>query len=215
MDPSPDDNDKRNLARREALAKALKRSVMRTDPRQNIRPRGAPFVQRRLAEHDLIDEITSAARRIAVARDMNGEPVYRTDGIWRVLATVASSSYCLAIADLARALGVRKQTAHRLAHAAAQARVIELAPNPHDKRILQALVTPRGRAELAAARTAEEIWLATLLNGLGDQELKATIRVVRVIRQRLERDARELERHKAELARHEAELARRNALLSE
>ncbi|HXS80104.1 MAG TPA: MarR family winged helix-turn-helix transcriptional regulator [Gammaproteobacteria bacterium] len=215
MDPPPEGNDKRNLARLEALQNAVKRSLERTDRRQSTRARGDPFVQRRLAEHDLIDEITSAARRIAVARDTKGQPVYRTDGIWRVLATVASSSYCLAIADVARALRVRKQTAHQLTHAAAQARVIELAPNPHDKRILQALVTPRGRAELAAARTAGEIWLATLLNGLGDHELKATIRVVRVIRQRLERDARELERHKAELARHDAERARRNAWLSE
>ena len=77
------------------------------------------------------------------------------------------------------------------------------------------MVTPQGRAALAAARTAEEIWLATLLNGLGDHELKATVRVVRVIRQRLERDARELERHKAELARAKAERAHRDAFLSE
>jgi DNA-binding MarR family transcriptional regulator len=215
MDPPPHDDDNRRVARLEALRKALKRSLMRTDGLESTRQRGAPFEQRRLAEHDLIDEITSAARRIADGRDWNGEPVYRTDGVWRVLATVAGSSYCLAIADLARALGVRKQTAHQLAHAAARASVIELAPNPHDKRILQALVTPKGRAELAAARTAEDTWLATLLNGLGDQELKATIRVVRAIRQRLERDLRELERHKAELARHDAELARRNALLLE
>jgi DNA-binding MarR family transcriptional regulator len=172
-------------------------------------------MQRRIAEDDLIYEITSAARGIAAARGSNGERVYRTDGVWRVLATVASSSYCLAIADLARALGVRKQTAHQLAHAAARARVIELEPNPHDKRILQALVTPTGRSELAAARTGERIWMATLLNGLDDHELKATVHVVRVIRQRLERAARELSRHKAELARQEAERARRDALLGE
>jgi hypothetical protein len=48
-------------------------------------------------------------------------------------------------------------------------------------------VTPQGRAKLAASRIAEEVWLATLLNGLDDHELKATLRVVRVIRRRLER----------------------------
>jgi DNA-binding MarR family transcriptional regulator len=142
-------------------------------------------------------EITNAARRIAEARDLFGEPVFRTDGVWRVLTTVARSSYCLAIADLGRALGVSKQVAHRLAHAAALAHVVELAPNPQDKRILQARLTPRGRAELAAAKTAEAIWLTTLLNGLGDHELAAAAHVVTVIRQRLERDAREWARHKA------------------
>ena len=160
-----------------------------------MRNRGAPFERRRAAEHELIDEITSTARRIAAALDWSGEPVYRTDGVWRVLATVASSRYCLAIADLARALGVRKQAAHALAHSAARAGVIELAPNPQDKRILQALLTPKGRAELAAARTTRGVWLATLLAGLGDHEMAAATHIVRVIRQRLERDARERARH--------------------
>src|SRR5688572_16395459 len=159
-------------------------------PPQRTRPRGIPLEGRRVAEHDLIDEIVSTARRIAEARDWNGEPV--SDGIWRVIMTIASSPYCLAIADLGRALHVRKQVAHELAHEAPRQRFIDLESNPHDKRILQAVLAPRGRAELAAARTAEEIWRATLLNGLGDRELKATAHVIRVIRQRLERQAREL-----------------------
>lgn len=209
----PDDNDERSLARIEALRKAIKGIGLRADGLKGTRRRATPLEQRRFAEHDLVDEITLAARGIAAARDTSGDPVYRTDGIWRVLATVASSQYCLAIADLARALGIRKQTAQQLVHAAARARVIELVPNPQDKRLLQALVTARGRAELAAARTREAGWLATLLNGLGDHELRATMRVVRVVRQRLERDARELERQKAERARRDKELARRNAFL--
>jgi DNA-binding MarR family transcriptional regulator len=150
-----------------------------------------PFQRRRGAEHDLIDEITDAARRIAEAR-WNEEPIYRTDDVGRVLETVASSRYCLALADLARALGVRRQVAHELAHKAAQVGLIELAPNPQDKRILRALLTPSGRDELAAARMAQTVWLMTLLNGLGDYELAATTHVVRVVRQRLARDSREL-----------------------
>ena len=218
MDPPQDEPRDPNLARRQALQKtvqeALQHRATRADESPSIRQRGAPLVQRRLAEHDLIDEISSAAAGIAAARDWSGGPVYRTDGVWRVLATVAKSTYCLAIADLARALRVRRQVAHQLAHEAVRAGVIELVPNPQDKRILQALITPSGRAQLAAAQTAEDVWLATLLNGLGDHDLKATLRVVRVIRQRLERDARELARHEAERKRSNAERARR-AWLSE
>ena len=92
-----------------------------------------------------------------------------------MLATVASSPYCLAIADVGRALRIRKQSARELVHEAVRAGVIELVPNPQDGRLLQALVTPRGRAELAAARTAERILLARLLNGLGDHELKGAL----------------------------------------
>jgi DNA-binding MarR family transcriptional regulator len=52
-------------------------------------------------------------------------------------------------------------------------------------------LTPSGRSQLAAARSAEHMWVATLLNGLGDHELTATTHVVRVVRQRLVRAARE------------------------
>jgi DNA-binding MarR family transcriptional regulator len=201
MDRPPDDEDKRNAARIAALHKALKSIDVHEDERDGTRRLGAPLEQRRFAEHDLIDEITIAARRIAAARDWNAEPVYRNDGVWRVLATVASSPYCLAIADVARAVGVPKQAAHRIVHEAERAGVIELVPHPHDRRLLEVVVTPKGRRELAAARIAEQVWLTTLLNGLGDHELKAAVHFVRVIRQRLERDARELERQKREPAR--------------
>jgi len=173
MDPPPDDPDKQSAARIAALQKALKSIRIRTDECDSTSRRGAPLEQRGFAEHDLIDEITNTGQRIGEARDCNAEPVYRTDGVWRVLVTVAKSRYCLAIADVARAVGVRRQAA----------------------------VTPEGRRELAAARIAEQAWLATLLNGLGDHELKATVHVVRVIRQRLERDARERDRHKRGRAR--------------
>lgn len=72
-----------------------------------------------------------------------------------------------------------------------RAGVVELEPNPDDKRILQLTLTSNGRSMLAAARSAERLWLATLLLGLGDHELTAATHVVRVVRQRLERDARE------------------------
>ena len=166
-------------------------------PLEKSRSRGPPLLRRRTAEQELIIELTLAAEQIANACDWNGEPVYRIDGVWRVISTIAGSPYCLAIADLARALHIRKQSAHELAHEAARQRFIDLEPNPQDKRILQAVLTPRGRAELAVARTAEEIWRATLLNGLGDHELKATTHVIGVIRQRLERHAHELAQSRA------------------
>ncbi len=168
---------------------------MHMDPPDAARRR-ALYERQRNAESQLIDEITVAAQRITAARHTGGQPVFRTDGVWRVLTTVATSRYCLAIADLGRALGVRKQVAHELAHAAERKGFIELAPNPQDRRLLQALLTPRGHGELAAMRSAQTIWLVTLLNGLGNHEMATTTHVVRVIRQRLERDARELVQRK-------------------
>jgi DNA-binding MarR family transcriptional regulator len=146
----------------------------------------------RQAPIDLIDEITLAAQRIGEARTPNGERVFPTDAETRLLRAIERSPYCLAIADVARVLGVSRQAAHRVAYRAAAIGRLELAPNPDDARILQLLLTPAGRAYLDGLRAAESIWLATLLLGLGEHHMATTTHVVRVIRQRLERDAREL-----------------------
>ena len=93
---------------------------------------------------------------------MQGQGTRRRMRPWDI-----ASSYCLAIADVARALGVKRQTAHELVHATAAAGYVELLPNRDDRRILQVFLTAQGRAELARVRTSEAVWLQLLLRGLG------------------------------------------------
>lgn len=156
------------------------------------RPRNTPVLRWQVDAAELIREITLAAERIVEARTVFGERVYPTDARSRFLRAIARSPYCLAIADVARALGISRPAAHRTALGAAALGEVELLPNPDDQRILQIVLTPAGRAELHAGRAIESTWLATLLCGLGDREIAATTHVLSVIRQRLERDAREL-----------------------
>jgi DNA-binding MarR family transcriptional regulator len=150
------------------------------------------FQRSRKARAELIDEILLAGQRIGEARAPGGELVFPTDAEARLLRAVERSRYCLAIADVARVLGVSRQAAHRVAYRAAALGHLELLPNPDDARILQLFLTPLGRTYLGAFRTAESSWLTTLLNGLGHLEMATATHVVRVIRLRLERDAREL-----------------------
>jgi DNA-binding MarR family transcriptional regulator len=160
------------------------------------RPRNAPVSRWHVDAIELIGEIALAAERIGEARSMTGERIYPTDARSRFLRAIERSPYCLAIADAARALGVSRQAAHRTTYDAAAMGEVELLPNPDDQRILQIVLTLAGRSKLHAGRAIESTWLATLLNGLGDRDLAATTHVVRVIRQRLECDARELARRK-------------------
>jgi DNA-binding MarR family transcriptional regulator len=139
-----------------------------------------------------LDEIVCAAERIGAARSAIGEPVFPTSAEARLLRTLEKSRYCLSISDVARALRITRQSAHELAHAAVASGHVALEPNPDDRRILQAFLTPAGRAWLKATTAAQRAWLSVLLNGLGDRDMATASQVVRVIRQRLERDAREL-----------------------
>lgn len=146
------------------------------------------------AATELIDEIVATAERIGAALASSGERVFPDDAESRLLRAVAGSSYCLAIADVARALRITRQAAHKLVYRAVTAGRVELLPNRDDRRILQIFLTPRGRGELARLRAAEGVWLQLLLSGLDDRPMAVATHVLRVIRKRLERDERERRR---------------------
>jgi DNA-binding MarR family transcriptional regulator len=164
----------------------------RRSPRPSNRPSLPPGQRWRVASAELIDEITTAAECIGAACTALGERVYPNDAEVRLLRVIERSHYCLCIADVARALHVSRQAAHRVVYSAAAAGRVELLPNPDDRRILQLRLTAMGRSELKALRACESAWLFALLNGLGDRDMAVTAHVLRIIRQRLQRDAREL-----------------------
>lgn len=149
---------------------------------------------RRRQEYELIEEIIMTAEQLVAAKDTDGEQVFRADQRWRSLCAIERSPYCLSISDVARRLGIAKQRAHEVITVAAQSGELEVLPNADDRRILQAFLTPRGRATLSAVRSRRSAWTGILLHGLGTHELRATIHILRVIRHRLLRDKRERER---------------------
>lgn len=70
------------------------------------------------------------------------------------------------MSDVGRLLEISRQHAQRLARKAELAGAIELVRNHDDRRIVQLLLTPRGRSELKYARREEKMWIAALLLGL-------------------------------------------------
>jgi DNA-binding MarR family transcriptional regulator len=141
-------------------------------------------------EAELIEEIVEAAEKIAAAKiaaamGPNHELMYRTDPVWRLLTMIERAPYCCSLSDVARLMKISRQHAQRLGFEAARAGLVELASNDHDRRIVQLLLTERGRSEILQARHHRRIWIARLLLGLDTPRLLTATRVVRVIRQRL------------------------------
>ena len=112
-----------------------------------IRKRSAaPSARQKMAEWsaaqaELIDEIVATAELVAAARSSSGEPIYRTDSIASLLRAIERSQYCCAIADAGRLLGVSRQRAQQIVHAAERRGAIQLVTNPDDRRILQIQLT--------------------------------------------------------------------------
>src|SRR6476661_8833076 len=116
-------------------------------------------------EAELIEEIVEAAEKIAAAKiaaatGSSHELVFRTDPVWRLLTTIERSPYCCSLSDVARLVKISRQHSQGVALDAAHAGLVELAPNDHDRRIVQLLLTERGRAEIARARHHRRIWTA-------------------------------------------------------
>jgi DNA-binding MarR family transcriptional regulator len=144
-----------------------------------------------LAQAELIDEIVGAAQHVRAATTHDGIPIVRTDALWLLLRALERASYSCSISDAARLLRASRQRAQRLAHQAEIAGLVELLANADDDRIIQILLTPRARAELAHAKRIERSWEDRLLLGLKMEPMLTATRVLRVIRQRLMRDARD------------------------
>jgi DNA-binding MarR family transcriptional regulator len=140
---------------------------------------------------DFIRGITDTAALIQRARGAGGELVFRTDARYSLLAALERIGGWPSISELGRALGVSKQTAREQVIAAARAGLLELVPDPSDRRSIQIGLTPSGKTELAAARLSERALVASLLRGLGARDMKLVAHVLRVMRERLLRAERE------------------------
>jgi DNA-binding MarR family transcriptional regulator len=155
------------------------------------KPRRRLFAAYHVEATAFLHEIVNAADALREARAFDGEPALHFDRQAQVLRAIERCGGAPTFSDLGRLLRVSRQAARELAIAAERRGVVELFTSPDDRRALQVSLSPRGRRVLDAQRMPEFAWIFTLLGGLEPAAMRATSRVLRVIRQRLERDAAE------------------------
>lgn len=141
-----------------------------------------------------LHEILRVAAALRAAETAGGGRAFEAGRRAQVLAAVDRCGGAPTFADLARYLRVSPTAARTFALDAAGVGLVELFPSPDDRRSWQVALTPAGRAAVEARRMPEFGWVFTLLGGLEPSSMRATERVLRTIRLRLERDARERRR---------------------
>ncbi len=103
--------------------------------------------------------IIDAADRLRAARTFDGSPAFRFDRGWSMLQAIERSGGCLTFSDIAKALGVRKQSIRAHVLAAERAGEVEVAPDPRDRRAFNVELTPRGRRTVENERMPEISWM--------------------------------------------------------
>lgn len=138
---------------------------------------------------DLVLEVFRLNGRLLAAGDALVEDLGLTSARWQVLGAIAMSPVQAPVAHLARTMGLTRQGVQRIANELEAQGLVRFAPNPHHRRAKLVVLTERGRSLYDEASARQRPWAAALADGHSAGELKATSRLLRTVRERLEAGA--------------------------
>ncbi len=133
---------------------------------------------------ELVLEVFRSNGRLLAAGDRLSAPLGLTSARWQVLGAIDREP--LPVAQIARNMGLTRQSVQRTADVLAAEGVVAYAENPSHKRAKLVRLTPRGRAVLDAIDPLQAAWASRIAEGLSVGDLQAALALLRTIRRRLE-----------------------------
>ena len=134
----------------------------------------------RTAAGDAFSELVVRLFRLNGLLAAEGEtlarPTGQTTARWQVLAMVEDAS--LTVAQIARTLGLARQSVQRVADALEQVGLVTYEDNPRHRRARLVTLTDEGRVTLSTIQAAQRPWADTLGRSVGERELRKAIIVL-------------------------------------
>ena len=109
-----------------------------------------------------------------------------TSARWQVLGAIALAERPLTVPQIARRMGLTRQSVHATVARLARDGLLTLAPNVDHRRSPLVSLTERGRATYAATDRRQATWVNRLADGIGRTDLETTARVLDELCRRLE-----------------------------
>jgi DNA-binding MarR family transcriptional regulator len=109
-----------------------------------------------------------------------------TSARWQVLGAIALAQQPLTVPQIARRMGLTRQTVHTTVNRLLADGLVELAPNADHRRSQLVSMTELGRAKYRAIDEKQAVWVSELAAGLRRSELETTARVLDELCTRLE-----------------------------
>lgn len=113
---------------------------------------------------------------LSAAGDELARPVGQTSARWQVLATIDAEP--APVAQIARTLGLARQSVQRIADALAQEELAAYEENPAHRRAKLLRLTPDGRTALRAIQAAQRPWADALGAKIGESDLRRASKVL-------------------------------------
>jgi DNA-binding MarR family transcriptional regulator len=105
---------------------------------------------------------------------------------WQVLGAIALADRPLTVPQIARRMGLTRQSVHATVKRLAGDRLVELTPNADHRRSPLVRLTELGRRRYAAIDRRQVAWVNELAQGIGRSELESAADVVGELCARLE-----------------------------
>lgn len=105
---------------------------------------------------------------------------------WQVLGVIAMSSTSLPVSHIARNMGLSRQAVQRVVNELTDQTWLRFEQNPHHQRAKLVVLTPKGKSIYEAAMERQRPWAAALANGLAEQDILATLKILKLLRTKLE-----------------------------
>jgi DNA-binding MarR family transcriptional regulator len=125
----------------------------------------------------------------------DGDVVARSEGLtaarWQVLGAIVLAERPLTVPQIARRMGLTRQSVHATVGRLVEAGLVEQLPNADHQRSQLLGLTERGRAKYAALDRRQAAWVNRISRGLEPSDLRAAAWLVGELAGRLERGRRE------------------------
>lgn len=105
---------------------------------------------------------------------------------WQVLGAIDGSPVPLPVAHIARNMGLTRQAVQRSADDMRTDGLICLEENPHHRRAMLVVMTPKGRDAYRRASERQKTWVRDLATGLPPAQIAAAGGLLHELRRRLE-----------------------------
>src|SRR5215472_10093649 len=109
-----------------------------------------------------------------------------TSARWQILGAIAEGERAQPVAWLARDLGANRQNVQRIINDLQRDGLVTLEPNPRHRRAQLVVLTDKGRQTFDAAMRLQAPWVNRMSDGLSVKDIETVIRVVSVLREKLE-----------------------------
>jgi len=114
-----------------------------------------------------------------------------TSARWQVLGAIALAERPLTVPQIARRMGLTRQSVHTTVNRLVRDDLLELRPNADHRRSRLVNLTESGRARYTATDRRQAAWVNQLADGIGNADLETAARVLDDLCRRLDVDGAE------------------------